>query len=63
MSMPTQDSTVSISLGVATLTPRSDMAPTELVELADRGLYLAKQNGRNQVGVAEPDKVRRPEVG
>ena len=60
---PTQDSTVSISLGVATLTPRGDMAPTDLVELADRGLYLAKQNGRNQVGVAEPDKVRRPEVG
>lgn len=52
---PTPDSIVSISLGVATLTPQAGMAPTDLVELADRGLYLAKQNGRNQVGVAKPE--------
>lgn len=52
---PTPDSIVSISLGVATLTPQAGMAPTDLVELADRGLYLAKQSGRNQVGVAKPE--------
>ena len=52
---PTPGSVVSISIGIATLTPRADLTATYLVELADRGLYLAKQNGRNQVGVAEPD--------
>jgi two-component system, chemotaxis family, response regulator WspR len=52
---PVQGSIVSISMGVATLTPRVDMAPTDLVELADRGLYLAKQNGRNQVCLVAPD--------
>lgn len=52
---PTPNSVVSISIGVATLTPLADLTATYLVELADRGLYLAKQNGRNQVAVAEPD--------
>jgi hypothetical protein len=33
---------VSVSLGVATLVPRFDIAPTYLVELADRGPCLAK---------------------
>ena len=53
--MPVAGSSVSISLGVATLRPQVGMAPTQLVELADRGLYLAKQNGRNQVAVAEAE--------
>jgi two-component system chemotaxis family response regulator WspR len=51
--VPEPGSTVSVSLGVATLAPRFDIAPTYLVELADRGSYLAKQNGRNQVGIAQ----------
>lgn len=51
--MPSPNSTLSISVGVATLIPHADIAAMKLVELADQGLYLAKQNGRNQVGIAE----------
>ncbi|MEI7609656.1 MAG: diguanylate cyclase, partial [Rhodospirillaceae bacterium] len=42
---------VTISLGVATLVPDGDDLPNRLIDQADRGLYYAKQNGRNQIGV------------
>ena len=40
---------ITISLGVATY-PIHGQVPQELIEIADRGLYNAKENGRNQVG-------------
>lgn len=40
---------VTISLGVATF-PDNGQTPSELIEYADKGLYKAKENGRNQVG-------------
>ncbi len=40
---------VTISLGVSTY-PMHGQTPQELIETADRGLYDAKENGRNQVG-------------
>ena len=40
---------VTISLGVATY-PEHGQTPAELIEHADKGLYKAKENGRNQVG-------------
>ena len=40
---------VTISLGVATYPQHGD-APQALIEYADKGLYKAKENGRNQVG-------------
>jgi diguanylate cyclase (GGDEF)-like protein len=41
---------VTISLGVACHDPRQGTAsPQDLLELADRALYVAKRNGRNQV--------------
>ena len=41
---------VTISLGVATY-PVDASAQNELIEFADSGLYFAKENGRNQVGI------------
>lgn len=40
---------VTISLGVATF-PQHGQTPAELIEYSDKGLYKAKENGRNQVG-------------
>ena len=40
---------VTISLGVSTY-PICGLETQEMIEFADRGLYAAKENGRNQVG-------------
>lgn len=40
---------VTISLGVSTF-PDNGSSPSELIEYADKCLYKAKENGRNQVG-------------
>lgn len=45
-----KESNVTISLGVATY-PEDGQTPSELIEKADKGLYSAKENGRNQVGL------------
>lgn len=41
---------VTISLGIATLVPTPDTTPESLIAIADEGLYLAKEQGRNSVG-------------
>lgn len=43
---------LTISVGVATLVPSSDMEPQELIRQADDALYAAKASGRNRVMVA-----------
>lgn len=43
---------VTVSIGVAAMTPRPDRDPDDLVGLADVELYRAKRNGRNQVRAA-----------
>ncbi|QBF25491.1 PleD family two-component system response regulator [Pseudomonas tructae] len=49
--MPNPDSCLTVSIGLATLTPSIGSHCRQLISAADKGLYLAKNNGRNQVGV------------
>ena len=46
---PVDKVNVTISLGVATF-PDNAQSPQDLIEWADKGLYYAKEHGRNQVG-------------
>ena len=46
----TEKANVTISVGVSTF-PNNAETPQELIEFADKGLYIAKENGRNQVQI------------
>ena len=48
----TESGHVTISVGVATFPDNADSAQN-LIEYADKGLYWAKEHGRNQVGIVE----------
>ena len=43
---------VTISIGVASLTPTAEYQPADLIKMADDQLYAAKENGRNQVKIS-----------
>ncbi|EAR62513.1 diguanylate cyclase [Neptuniibacter caesariensis] len=47
------DNTITISAGVACLSPSQEGSPHELILLADQGLYQAKAQGRNQVAIVQ----------
>jgi diguanylate cyclase (GGDEF)-like protein len=40
---------VTVSIGVASMTPERSLKPGELIERADKALYQAKHGGRNRV--------------
>ncbi|MBD2560219.1 MULTISPECIES: PAS domain S-box protein [Nostoc] len=40
---------VTVSLGVVSIVPNSEISPQDLINAADKALYLAKQQGRDQV--------------
>ena len=50
--MPDINSNLTVSIGLATHTPSMGSHCRQLILAADKGLYQAKNNGRNQVGVA-----------
>jgi diguanylate cyclase (GGDEF)-like protein len=52
---------LTISAGVASITPTGDREARHLVERADQALYAAKDKGRNCVEVHEPQGGERTE--
>ena len=42
---------VTLSLGLATMTPSDGLSPQDLIEAADKALYIAKEKGRNRVSI------------
>ncbi|MNM82735.1 Phytochrome-like protein cph2 [compost metagenome] len=49
---PVADSRLTVSIGLATQTPAVGGHCRQLISAADKGLYQAKDSGRNQVGIA-----------
>lgn len=48
---PNQGSSLTVSIGLATVVPQVGSHSRQLIQTADQGLYAAKHNGRNQVAM------------
>lgn len=57
VALPAQQRVVSVSIGVAGLTPREGLHRSILLEAADKALYAAKAGGRNQARVTRLDQL------
>ena len=51
---------VTVSSGCATIVPEPRMAPSRLIERADRAMHEAKRRGRNRVCVSEDSNLAPP---
>ena len=47
-------SNVTVSVGIASVIPNQSISPSQVVAMADKALYAAKQAGRNQSAIATP---------
>jgi diguanylate cyclase (GGDEF)-like protein len=47
-------SNVTVSAGIASVIPNQNFSPSQVVAMADKALYAAKQAGRNQSAIATP---------
>lgn len=51
---------ITVSIGVATLLPDQMIDPDDLIKIADKALYQAKSQGRNQVVYLAPSTLAEP---
>ncbi len=54
---------VTVSLGVASMVPTAESAPSILIAAADRALYQAKGLGRDRIQVYQPDPASGKVIG